>query len=113
LKGSSVEGGGGEGGFCEEREVVAVLRVDWIFSWIGLGAARDGYSESLGRRPGVVSFPSACCDEEAGEAGLPRRCWRLVGMPRAEARLLAMEELMSRGGNRCVACCCCCCCWER
>lgn len=56
-----------------------------------------------------MSFPSACC-VEAGEAGLPRRCWRLVGIPRAEARLLAMEELMSRGGKGCVACCCC---WER
>lgn len=96
-----------EGDFCEEREVAGVLRVDWIFSWIGLGPARDGYSESLGRRPGVVSFPSACCVEEAGEAGLPRRCWRLGGIPRAEARLLAMEELMSRGGSGCVACDCC------
>lgn len=57
---------GGEVGVLFRRE-------DWTFSWIGLGAAREGRSEGFGRRAGVVSLPSACWVEDAGDAGLPRR----------------------------------------
>lgn len=41
-------------------------------------------------------LPSTCCTDMAGAAG--RRCD--PGMPRAEAKLLAMEDDRSRGGLR-------------
>lgn len=50
---------------------------------------------------GVKTLPSAFCWAKTGEETWPLPLLRclLDGMPRADARLLAIEELMSRGGR--------------
>ena len=55
-------------------------------------------SLDLARRAVGMSLPSATCGDRVVGSWLPRR-WRLEGMPRAEARLLAMEEVRSRCGD--------------
>lgn len=58
---------------------------------------------------GLRTFPSAFGGRSGDDVCLSLRCM-LDGIPRADARLLAMEELISRGG-RCAGNGLCC--WER
>lgn len=53
-------------------------------------------------RGGIRILPSAWCWARTGDETWPLRRCLLDGMPRAEAKLLAMEELASRWG-RCAA----------
>ena len=47
---------------------------------------------------GASIFAAACCEDSVGDTGDPRRGW-CAGMPRADAKLLAIEE-DSRLGTR-------------
>ena len=43
----------------------------------------------------LPKVPPACWADMVGETGAPLRCWP-VGIPRADARLLAIEDFKSR-----------------
>ena len=50
------------------------------------------------RLGGLSSFPSGFCARSGDDICRSLRCL-FDGIPRADARLLAMEELISRGGT--------------
>ena len=71
------------------------------FSVVGGDVVFAAASPSFDLLGGVKTLPSAFWWAKTGEEAWPLpllRC-RLEGIPRADARLLAMEELMSRGGR--------------
>lgn len=61
-------------------------------------AAFVGPSANLDLLCGLTIFPSACCWAKTGRGAWPLLRCLLDGIPRAEARLLAIEELASRCG---------------
>lgn len=61
------------------------------------GPSRSLVSPALALGGGSVIFAATCCDVSVGDTGDPRR--GCDGIPRAEARLLAIEDL-SRLGRR-------------
>lgn len=73
------------------------------FSVVGEDTVFEAASPSFDRLGGVKTLPSAFWWAKTGEEAWPLpfpvlRCL-FDGMPRADARLLAIEELMSRGGR--------------
>ena len=81
--------------------------VDWVSGIIGTFSVAEGTvvlgdaSPSFDLLGGVKTLPSAFWWAKTGEEAWPLpflRCL-LDGMPRADAKLLAIEELTSRGGR--------------
>ena len=71
------------------------------FSVVGGGVVFEAVSPSFDLLGGVKTLPSAFWWAKTGEEAWPLPLLRCLfdGMPRADARLLAIEELMSRGGR--------------
>lgn len=94
------ESSGGEEGL--------VASFDWGVIWCGdmgdfsdsdvLGGLVVG-SPSFALRWGLTILPSTWAGATTGEEAWPLLRCLLDGMPRADARLLAMDELTSRGGR--------------
>lgn len=78
---------------------------DWEYGSVGPGAFSDideGVdfalcSPNLDLLGGLNTFPSALCWAKTGEDAWPLLRCLFDGIPRADARLLAIEELISRG----------------
>lgn len=75
-------------------------RVDGGCISSGLVGVTFSYSLSFDdlRGSGITTLPSASCGDRDAGIWLPLRC-RLEGIPRAEARLLAIDEVRSRCGD--------------
>lgn len=71
------------------------------FSVVGEDVVFEAASASFGLLCGVKTLPSAFWWAKTGEEAWPLPLLRCLfdGIPRADARLLAIEELMSRGGR--------------
>ena len=69
------------------------------FSVAGDGDIFEAVSASFDLLVGVKTLPSALWLAKTGEEAWPLLRCLFDGMPRAEAKLLAIEELMSRGGR--------------
>lgn len=69
------------------------------FSVAGDDAMFEAASPRFDLLGGVKSLPSALRLAKTGEEAWPLLRCLFDGMPRAEAKLLAIEELMSRGGR--------------
>ena len=78
--------------------VASIGRPDFSETPLASFAGFEAVSASFDLRCGLTILPSACCWASAGdEACALRRCL-FDGIPRAEARLLAIEEPTSRCG---------------
>ena len=89
------------GSAAEDSLVDGASGIIGAFS-VACGAAVLGdASPSFDLLGGVKTLPSALCWAKTGEEAWPLPLLRclLDGMPRADARLLAIEELTSRGGR--------------
>lgn len=89
------------GSAADDSLVDAASGVIDAFSVVGCAVALDDASPSFDLLCGVKTLPSALWWARTGEEAWPLpflRCL-LDGMPRADARLLAIEELMSRGAR--------------
>ena len=71
------------------------------FSVVDKDVAFEAAAPSCDLLGGVKTLPSAFWWARTGEEAWPLPLLRCLfdGMPRADARLLAIEELMSRGGR--------------
>jgi len=96
LNGSS-DFGGGEGAvsLAEGGDLEGGI---WGFPDGRVDGPFEGVSESRERRGGLKILPSAWCWARTGDEACALRLCLFDGMPRAEARLLAIEELTSRWG---------------
>lgn len=94
--------GSGETGSAAEVSLVdGASGIIGNFSVAGRAVGLGDASPSFDLRGGVKTLPSALWWAKTGEEAWPLpflRCL-LDGMPRADARLLAIEELTSRGAR--------------
>lgn len=86
---------------AEDSLVEGTSGITGIFSVVGDDVAVEAASPSFDLLGGVKTLPSAFWWAKTGEEAWPLPFLRCLfdGMPRADARLLAIEELMSRGGR--------------
>ena len=85
----------------EDSLVDAASGIMGTFSVVGGPVALRDASPSFDLRGGVKTLPSALWWANTGEEAWPLPLLRclLDGMPRADARLLAIDELTSRGAR--------------
>ena len=85
----------------EDSFVDAASSIIGTFSVVGGAVAFGDASPSFDLRGGGKTLPSALWWAKTGEEAWPLPLLRclLDGMPRADARLLAIDELTSRGAR--------------
>ena len=86
---------------AEESLVDRASGIIGAFSVVGEAVVLEAASPSFDLLGGVKTLPSAFWWAKTGEEAWPLPFLRCLfdGMPRADARLLAIEELISRGGR--------------
>ena len=86
---------------AEDSLVEGTSGVRGTFSVVGEDVDFEAATPSCDLLGGVKTLPSAFWWANTGEEAWPLPLLRCLfdGIPRAEARLLAIEELMSRGGR--------------
>lgn len=86
---------------AEESLVGRASGIIGAFSVVGEAVVLEAASPSFDLLGGVKTLPSAFWWAKTGEEAWPLPFLRCLfdGMPRADARLLAIEELISRGGR--------------
>ena len=86
---------------AEDSLVEGTSGVMGTFSVVGEDVVFEAAVPSCDLLGGVKTLPSAFWWASTGEEAWPLPLLRCLfdGMPRADARLLAIEELMSRGGR--------------
>ena len=85
----------------EDSLLGAASGIIGTFSVVGGAVGLGDASPSFDLRGGVKTLPSALWWAKTGEEAWPLPLLRclLDGMPRADARLLAIDELTSRGAR--------------